>query len=55
MKLHIGWFYVPASQVKTERKVKEYYVSRGSEVIAGDFRSYKDALSYIRNLRKPTR
>lgn len=55
MKYHIGWFYLPVNQVKSKRKVKEYYISRGSEIIAGDFRGYKEAKDYLRTLRKPTR
>ena len=50
MKYHIGFFNIPKSQLKGKLKgktVREYYISRGSDIVAGDFRSYQAAKSYL--------
>lgn len=52
MKYYIGNF----SYLVNGKKRKEYYIAEGSDIVAGDFKSYKAAKSYIKSkLSKHTR
>ena len=51
-KYHIGNF----TYMENNKRRKEYYVSGDEGIVAGDFRSYQAALTYIKTtLSKPTR
>ena len=53
MKYRISNFNVPRNQLSRKlqasgRKIKEYYIhDQNGHVVAGDFRSYKDARTYL--------
>lgn len=51
MKPYIGWFYIPRSQVRGKRRVKEYYIAKGSSIVAGDFKGYNEAKAYLPKVR----
>lgn len=53
MKYYISSFNIPISQLsskfrKSGRKVKEYFISsKTGDIVAGDFKNYKEARSYL--------
>lgn len=52
MKYYIGNY----TYLVKGKKRKEYYIAEGSDIVAGDFKSYSAAKSYIKStLSKRTR
>ena len=54
-RFFIGNFKLPKNQLNAKAKkankvVREYYISLGSDVIAGDFNTYHEAKKYLRNV-----
>ena len=62
MRYNIGNYQIPTNQItgkakRDKRKIKEYYITDDSgNVVAGDFRNYMEAKSYLsKQLLKHTR